>query len=291
MDNIEVSVITPFYYGNEFIYRLAASINRSVSALQYQGDGADVEWIIVNDSPGERVGELPDSEGLHVRIVSNDRNEGIHASRVHGLSEAHGDYIVMIDQDDEIAADYLSVMLRTARSCPDAEAVVCNELVEEADGGVHKLYPRSSDLRRVTDFGYYLNVTNPIQTPGQCLIKSEAIPDAWKKRVISANGSDDLLLWLMMLTRGARFQAIPHCLVIHHHTGGNLSDSGAMITQSSYEVAEILLQEGFTEAGQDRQLRRSISLGYAPRWRKALNLKALAIKIGYRARAAFSDEL
>lgn len=38
-----------------------------------------------------------------------------------------------------------------------------------------------------------------ITSPGHCLIRKTSIPQLWKENILKNNGSDDLLLWLLML--------------------------------------------------------------------------------------------
>ena len=66
-------------------------------------DSADIEVIIINDSPEIEV-MLPDIE-LNCTVIKNDTNSGIHRSRVNGLKIAKGNYIQFLDQDDELMLD------------------------------------------------------------------------------------------------------------------------------------------------------------------------------------------
>ena len=64
--------------------------------------------IFVNDCPEEDVfidGSYQTDEP-EIRLVQHKCNMGIHASRVDGAREARGEWIVFLDQDDEIEPEY-----------------------------------------------------------------------------------------------------------------------------------------------------------------------------------------
>lgn len=60
---------------------------------------------------------------MEVVVSYNPQNLGIHKSRVNGINLAHGDYILLLDQDDSITDDYLKEQLNAIES---ADISVCN---------------------------------------------------------------------------------------------------------------------------------------------------------------------
>ncbi|MBQ4373398.1 MAG: glycosyltransferase family 2 protein, partial [Lachnospiraceae bacterium] len=105
---MKISIVTPFYEGNDYMPSYAAMLEKNEIALQQAGLGDTMEVILVNDSPQTAV-KLP---GIYNgrpnwKIVKNGKNLGIQGSRVHGLQEASGDYILFLDQDDSLREDAL----------------------------------------------------------------------------------------------------------------------------------------------------------------------------------------
>ena len=117
---------------------------------------------------------------------------------------------------------------------------------------------KKADLDDVRNLAIYIRVRNPIRSPGQCLIRRSSIPEEWFLHPMKKNGSDDLLLWILMLCRKAGFAVTPDCLYTHKYTGSNLSDSSAQIKTSSMEVVDVLQSTGALTSGQLRDLELSV---------------------------------
>ena len=95
---MKISVIVPFYNGNKYLNNLVRSIERV--AINSRGS---FEIIIVNDSPWIDV-ELPDTQ-IETRVLINEENIGIQGTRINGIRNATGEWILMLDQDDELVAE------------------------------------------------------------------------------------------------------------------------------------------------------------------------------------------
>lgn len=249
-----ISIITPFFHGNQYLGSLAEDILEAGKNLD---DGIRLEWILVNDSPDEKI-VAPKIASDHIRIseVSHDRNKGIHEARVTGLLSGHGSIVHFLDQDDRIRPDFYQKLLQGLSS--QYAASVCNGWHENADGTKEKLFQCKSDLKKVNDIDYYLKVTNAIQSPGQCLIKKRSIPKSYIQNKLTHNGSDDLFLWIEMLAEGAHFKILPECLYLHKETGKNVSSSMNVLAKSSFEVENALRRAGHLKKGQLDALHRSI---------------------------------
>lgn len=249
-----VSIITPFFYGNQYLGHLTEDILQAEKKLD---DGTVLEWILVNDSPDEEI-VLPKISTDKIRIleVLHDCNKGIHEARITGLSASNGSIVHFLDQDDRIRSDFYQRLLRSLSS--QYVVSVCNGWHENKDGTKEKLFKNTSDIKKVNDIDYYLKVTNAIQSPGQCLIKKKFIPESYIKDKLTNNGSDDLFLWIEMLAEGARFKVLPECLYIHTETGKNVSSSMNVLAKSSFEVEKALRHAGHLKKRQLDALHRSI---------------------------------
>jgi len=232
-----ITVITTFYQGNTYLPKLIQMLEANTKRLQEERIGRTVEYLLINDSPWEPI-QLPESgvENLTVRILDNAQNLGIHKSRIRGIREAKGELVTILDQDDEIADDFLVSQYRALGS---ADAVICNGYKEMAEY-TKSIYRDRLKMSLINRKGIYLKAANQIVSPGQALLRKSAIPQAWLEYPMISNGADDLYLWLLYLNRGTRFVANPQKLYTHKQVGDNLSNSLEAMCRSDEELCGIL---------------------------------------------------
>lgn len=234
-----VSVIVPFYKGNKYIFDLCSSIEKNVNYLKEKQSDCLIECIIVNDSPDVNV-ILPDVDfNFKIQVVYHEKNAGIQQARVTGLEYAKGDYIVFLDQDDELL-DY--AIFEEINNIDNADVLICNALIENEKHETHKLYSTNGMLKNALTLNAYIFGHNRIVSPGHCMIKKTSIPIEWKKNIMEVNGSDDLFLWILMFSKGSIFKADSKPVYIHKNTGENLSASSNAMTQSSLSMVKYLSQ-------------------------------------------------
>ena len=232
-----ISVITSVYHGNKYMPRLLQMIQANAEQLKHRGIDEKVEYLLVNDSPWESI-ELPGGNvaDLTIRILDNPENLGIHASRIRGIREARGEYITILDQDDEIRPDFLASQYL---ALGDADAVICDG-IKEFDGWSKRIYRDRLKMSLVNSKAVYLKAANQIVSPGQSLLRKSRIPEAWLEHPMKTNGSDDLFLWLLYLGRGSKLALNPEQLYVHKQVGDNLSNSLEAMCNSDAEMCRIL---------------------------------------------------
>ncbi len=235
--NVEVSIIVPFYRGNQYIKRLFRTVDQNVKRIREKYENIGIELIIVNDSPEMKVQSISSNPIYSINIINHEKNCGIHKARVTGLLFSNGRYIAFLDQDDEWDEMFL---VSQYEKLGMADVVVSNAWIEQCDGSKVLLYRSKLHFKNVLNKSAYIKSHNQITSPGQCLIRREAIPEEWIKFITPINGSDDLLLWLLMLGKGANFVLNEKALYIHRYTGGNLSAEIDNMNQSSLSFISCL---------------------------------------------------
>ncbi|MBQ9631680.1 MAG: glycosyltransferase family 2 protein [Lachnospiraceae bacterium] len=249
---MKVSVITPFYNGNAYIHAYEEMMYANERSLRA---GDVLEVVIINDSPGVPV-QLSGvfATKRNWRVIPNEKNVGIHASRIHGLSEASGDYIVFLDQDDSLAEDALCCMLEIARDQAKSagqrlcyQVIVANALLEQSDGSWVEWYRTPYHKKQIDRLDTYLKVGTQIMSPGQCMMAKDVIPREWMTRVLTENGADDYYLWLLMLEKGIGFYYLDEPLYLHHRTGENVSGDTRQTDRSTEQFLSYLSEVGFPE--------------------------------------------
>ncbi|WP_423464579.1 glycosyltransferase (plasmid) [Klebsiella pneumoniae] len=117
--DIIVSVVILVYNAEEYI---ADTLKNIVSQSLYE-----IEIIIINDQSSDNtldiLKEIASSDG-RIRIIDNAINIGAGISRNIGLSEAKGEYIIFLDDDDYVDTNMLKHMSDCAE-LSGADIVVC----------------------------------------------------------------------------------------------------------------------------------------------------------------------
>lgn len=228
---VKISVIIPLYYGKKYIPDICSMMQENHKHLQERGA---LELIFVNDSPEEAITrqDIPAADGIDVILRNNEKNVGIHGSRVAGLVIATGTYVMFFDQDDEIAGNYFVSQLKKIGK---ADVVVSNGIAQYPDW--NKILYRCHFMQQtVKCMWFYAKFDCRIISPGQCLIKKEAIPKEWKEYLICNNGADDFFLWLLMLSRHKKFAINREKIYTHIYTANNTSLDTDKMNRSVQEI-------------------------------------------------------
>ena len=263
---MKVSVITPFYYGNKYLPDYQAMMDANEELLKERCGGDDtMEVILVNDSPdcAMRIQGIYNGRA-NWKQIKNRRNMGIHASRLAGLSEATGDHVIFLDQDDKLSDDAVAEFVIAAKEDP-YKVIVANAVLETASGP--RLWYRTKyHSRLIGRIGPYLSVGTQIISPGHVLIPTMVIPDFWRRNICEANGSDDYFLWLLMLQNGIDFKYLDKPLYTHTRTDGNLSADTALTDKSSYDFIRLL--ENNEDFPEERVYKLKRMIVYKAGWRR-----------------------
>ena len=238
---MDVSVIVPFYKGNKYINNILKMIRENAKNAK----DIFIELIVVNDSPEIEIQyneELID--GYSLKLVQHEENMGIQQARITGINAAQGRYILMLDQDDEIASNAIRSQFELIGN---NASVISNGYSENSDGIKTKLYKSKKQMSVVNDFSYYFYFGNVIASPGLCLIQKDKIPLLWMSNVMEINGADDWLLWIFFLNQGNSFALIDEFLYIHKNDGLNTSNNEEKMLDSSQEALDIVKNEGVVD--------------------------------------------
>lgn len=234
---MDVSVIVPFYEGNKYINNILRMLRENAK----RANNISIEAIIVNDSPEIEIKyneELVD--GYILTVIQHRCNMGIQQARITGINAAEGQYIMMLDQDDEIAS---SAIKSQYELIGDNAAVLSNGYSENSAGIKTKLYKSRKQMSVVNDFSYFFYFGNMIASPGLCLVRKDKIPSIWMTKIMKINGADDWLLWILFLNEGNKFLLNEKFLYTHKNDGRNTSNDEEKMLDSSQEALDIVKSE------------------------------------------------
>ncbi len=266
-----ITVITTFYQGNAYMPRLMQMLESNANRIHAEL-GEKVEYLLINDSPWEPI-RIPETEGknLMVRVLDNAENQGIHRSRIRGIREAGGELLTILDQDDEIAEDFL---ISQYRALGNGDVVICNGY-KEMPGYTKSIYKDALKMSLINRMTVYLKAANQIVSPGQALLRKSAIPQAWLDYPMASNGADDLYLWLLYLARGTKFVINPQKLYTHKQVGDNLSNSLEAMCRSDEEMCGLLREHSLLPEKSIRKRERMCAFLAQNGYRNRPNLKSL----------------
>lgn len=227
----KIDVVVPIYNGQKYIKTMISCLE---ACRENMDKDVSVCLILVNDNPEDVFRETYLSENIDVTALGTDVNRGIHGARVYGLLHCTGDYVLFLDQDDWISDNYLASQMKQLE-CSKADAVVCR-----AKENGREVYNETTPFTKTIDYRNMISKGNTIVSPGQVLIRKEAIPDIWKHNILKNNGVDDWFLWICMMQHGCRFALNEEILFEHRVEGSNFSWNSGKMLLSEQEMLEII---------------------------------------------------
>lgn len=252
----KISIIIPFYRGNDFLPRLFDSITKVARVCQ--NNETDIEVIVVNDSPDIDV-ILPQELEISVKVIVNTKNLGIQGARANGVSYANGDWILFLDQDDELLTDGFEKQLLLTKN---SDVVVGNGIYQYGEED-RLIYPNEKVMKYIMREDIFIKIRNLIPSPGACLIKKDCIPDEWLTKHLKNNGSDDWFLWLLLFNQKRKFACNPKLVYKHNNANGeNLSFDLDKMFRSSWEMQEYLGKQENYSKKKLNNLKKAIKFKY-----------------------------
>ena len=98
-------------------YNAEKTIEQAINSVLSQ-TCTNFELLVVNDCSADRTAELVKSiaaKDSRVRLISNVKNSGVSYTRKHGLEEAKGSWIAILDSDDAWAPEKLEKQIDLQR--------------------------------------------------------------------------------------------------------------------------------------------------------------------------------
>ena len=245
-----ISVIVPLYQGNKYIDGLIYQIEKCAEKIE----GYLVELIFSNDDPKQEVAAAVSSAVIDIIVVNTKQNRGIHGARVRGLEYSKGDFILFLDQDDEIDELFLKKQIRFLEHY-DYDAVVCNAL----SAGRIK-YNVDRPLIKAISKECMIREGCMILSPGQVLMRREAVSEIWKRNIMHKNGADDWLLWVCMHAEGKKFAINDEVLFRRKMHYSNTSFDSLKMAESEKEAVAIIENHGILSAQELYDIKRLLPM-------------------------------
>ncbi len=149
-----ISVIIAAYNEEKFIGRTIRSLlNQNISQQSY-------EIIIINDNSSDKTQYALQLFEGDVRVINNTKKHGLAYSLNLGIKEARGKYVVRVDADDYVHAEYLKVLSEFLEQNKYMDAVACDYLLVDDE---EKVLSRCNCLSEPIGCGIMFRIENLIE--------------------------------------------------------------------------------------------------------------------------------
>lgn len=230
-----VSILMPVYNGSAFL-------DRSIGSVLKQSY-ANWEIIIVDDHSSDNSSEVVKKYLNDKRIIlkQNDCNKGIAASRNLALKQAKGDFIAILDQDDEWLPQKLEKQMRLFNSLDSTFGLVyCNTKVQFENGHVQPFKKDIAPQQSIEENFKKLYLTNYISSL-TVVFRKECIQKVGYFNENIQWGGDDYDLWLRISAQ-YKFAFVDEVLCIRHEHGKNFSHAKKKMMYGSLETGNELIE-------------------------------------------------
>lgn len=244
-----VSVIVP-------AYNAAGHIGEALESVHAQTIG-DWEVVVCDDGSSDDTAAIASSFGERVRLVRNERNQGLATARNVAIAHARGSVLALLDADDVWLPRYLERQLGLLDQSPQPQTVgivSCNAYLRDADG----LLPGTYADR----FGYAEDVTVERLLDISPIFISALIPRTALDRVgpfaTDLRSCEDLDLWIRLVEAGYRIVSTREPLATYRLSAGQLSAQPVKMAQARQAVYRRAIVRGRLTATQRRAAERAI---------------------------------
>lgn len=196
-----ISIIMAAYNAEKTIQQAIESVLRQTYT--------NFELLVVddcsNDSTVEMVKKISRADD-RVRLIINERNRGVSYTRKHGLDEAKGSWIAILDSDDKWAYDKLEKQMLLQKKI-DADLIFTGSAFMDIDGNSVEWYLHAPEV-----VSYRQLLKQNILSNSSALVRK----DLYAKHYAIGDGMhEDFAIWLGILKEGNKAYGIDEPLLIY----------------------------------------------------------------------------
>lgn len=186
-----ISIIIPCYNDAEYIEQ---SVN---SALDQ--DYENIEIIVVDDGSNERTKSILNSLKPRISKLITQENKGAGAARNTGVSEARGEYILVLDSDDYFDSTFCSKAWEILDTQDEVKLVTCYAKRFKDDKIFDIIKPKPGGLREFLMYNHSL---------GNALFRKKDFEISGGYDEEMDNGFEDWEFFIRLLKEGGRSAVI-----------------------------------------------------------------------------------
>lgn len=238
-----MSVIIPAYNAADYLERaLSSALAQTMPNL---------EVIVVDDASDDATLAIARRVALHdprVRVLHNERNGGVSASRNRAINTAQGEWVALLDADDAWTPERLEQILAVADDADVISDDICIVFRKASESVVWSLIQRQgfalAKPRQITlvDFVQYdLGLLKPLIRRSFLNRHRLAYNPAYRY-------AEDFLFYFELLSLGAQWLQLPQAYYLYYKYAGSQTTSSLqsqlgklMLWQSVIESTQTLL--------------------------------------------------
>lgn len=211
-------------------YNAEKTIGQAIESVLNQ-TYPDFELLVVNDCSKDGTARLVESiaaKDSRVRLISNEKNSGVSFTRKHGLEEAKGVWIAILDSDDAWAPEKLEKQIALQEKM-DAELLFTGSAFMDVDGKPIDWY-----LAAPTEVSYRQLLKQNVLSNSSVLVRK----DLYAKYYAVGDGMhEDFAIWLSILKEGRKAYGVDEPLLIYRIAKSSKSGNkfkAAMMNWNTY---------------------------------------------------------
>lgn len=189
-------------------YNAEKTIEQAINSVLDQ-TYPNFELLVVNDCSKDRTVELVKkiaAKDSRVRLVSNEKNSGVSYTRKHGLEEAKGTWIAILDSDDAWTPKKLEKQIVLQKKM-NADLLFTGSAFMNSDGQPIDWY-----LHAPAEVTYRQLLKQNVLSNSSALVRKELYA---KHYAVGDGMHEDFAIWLSILKEGKKAYGVDEPLLIY----------------------------------------------------------------------------
>ena len=220
-------------------YNAEKTIEQAINSVLSQ-TYTNFELLVVNDCSKDRTVELVKdivAKDSRVRLISNVKNSGVSYTRKHGLEEAKGDWIAILDSDDAWEPEKLEKQIVLQRRT-NADLLFTGSAFMDSEG-----HPIDWCLHAPKEVTYRQLLKQNVLSNSSALVRKELYA---KYYAIGDGMHEDFAIWLSILKEGKKAYGVDEPLLIYRIAKSSKSGNkvkAARMNWNTYRYVGLNLME------------------------------------------------
>lgn len=220
-------------------YNTEKTIEQAINSVLSQ-TYTNFELLVVNDCSTDRTAELVKSiaaKDSRVRLISNVKNSGVSYTRKHGLEEAKGSWIAILDSDDAWEPEKLEKQIVLQRRT-NADLLFTGSAFMDSEG-----HPIDWCLHAPKEVTYRQLLKQNVLSNSSALVRKELYA---KYYAIGDGMHEDFAIWLSILKEGKKAYGVDEPLLIYRIAKSSKSGNkvkAARMNWNTYRYVGLNLME------------------------------------------------